>query len=165
MAVVTYKLPADLDRALDTRTFPGMEMNESRVMRAFLFHRHREYDEIRFDERLGKGVELVTAASEEDRRNWERLTRARPDAIAWKDPDRASIVEAKIQATLEAIWQVLTYRELYATTFQSHQVDAVIIAESAMPNAIALARTQSIRMYLYTPAAAAPLAPAPELLA
>lgn len=154
--------PSNLAELLDTRNYPGMIPDESRILRAFLAKHGAEYDEIRFNERLGQGVILQNPASEKDRVDWERRTKARPDAIAWHAPNEATIIEAKQQATLETIWQVLSYLELYAGAFQSHKVHAIVVCEGATPNAITLAKARQVQMYIYTFEPARPLEPGAE---
>jgi len=154
--------PANLAELLDTRVYPGMIETESRILRAFIRAHGAGYDELRFNERLGEGVILQNPASEKDRRDWERRTKARPDVIAWLAPNVATIVEVKEQATLETIWQVLSYVELYAKSFPGHQARAAIVAGAITLNARELAPSRGVDVFLYTIPASAPLAPGQE---
>jgi len=154
--------PPNLAQLLETRVYPGMIEPESRILRAFIATHGAEYDELLFDERVGPGVVLGDHLPEKDRRDWERRTKARADCIAVTRPDRALVIEVKEQATLEAIWQVLSYAELYAPAHPSHQVRAAIVAAAATPAARVVAGERGVALYLYTLPAAAPLAPGEE---
>jgi len=157
--------PPNLADLLETRVYPAMDEPESRVLRAWMAKHGAEYDELLFDNRIGPGVILPDHVPEKDRRDWERRTKARPDCIAIVKPDRALIIEVKVQATLEAIWQVLSYAELYAPAHPQHAVSCAIVAEAATPAARTLAGMRGVGLYLYTLPAAAPLAPGEETTA
>jgi hypothetical protein len=157
--------PPNLAELLDTRNYPGMIPDESRILRAFIAIHGAEYDAFKFNERLGEGIWLPAHVPEKDRRDWERNTRARPDVIGWLAPNRADIIEAKQQATLETIWQVLAYFDLYVAAFPTQDVHAVIVAETATPNAITLAQNRHVRMFLYTFMPDTPLEPGAEAAA
>src|SRR5574341_1721498 len=157
--------PSNLAALLETRVYPGMIEPESRLLRAWLTKHGAEYDEIRFDERLGPGAQLPAHVPEKDRRDWERRTKARPDCIAWKAPNEALIVEVKEQATLEAIWQVLAYAELYAVERSRDLVRVAVVAGAATPSARAAAPGRGVALYLYTLPPEAPLAPGEEIAA
>jgi Endonuclease NucS len=152
----------ELPRLLEMRVYPGMIEPESRILRAFLARHGDEYDELRFNDRVGEGVQLAQPASEADRLAWERRTQARPDCIAWKAPHFATVIEVKEQARLDGIWQVQSYVQLYTRAHPSHAVRGAIVCEALTPNARALAGTQGIEFYIYTFAAAEPLRPAAE---
>lgn len=154
--------PSNLAELLDTRVYPGMIEPESRILRAFIAKHGAEYDEFRFNERVGPGVVLGEHIPEKDRRDWERRTKARPDVIAWREPNQALIIEVKEQATLESIWQVKSYLELYATSFPTHKAVAAIVAATATPAAMTLTQLQGVHMFIYRPKAGDPLAPVEE---
>lgn len=157
--------PPNLAELLETLNFPGMVIDESRILRAYLLKHGADYDEIRFNERLGEGVVLANAATEKDREDWRRRTMARPDVIAWRAPDLATVIEAKVQATNETVWQVLSYLDLYSSANPSHRVNAVIVCAGATPNAITLARARQVWVYVYTLDEDRPLAPGAEAFA
>ena len=154
--------PANLQQLLETVTYPGMILEESRVLRSWIAAHGARYDELRFNERVGPGVILGDHIPEKDRRDWEKHTKARPDMVAVQYPLDATIVEAKWQATLESIWQVLSYVELYAQSFPDWRVRAVIVAADATPAARTLAPLRGVQMHLYRLNTNAPLAPGEE---
>jgi len=102
---------------------------------------------------------------EKDRRDWERRTKARPDCVAVTAPDRALLIEVKEQATLESVWQVITYAELYAPEHPSHTVRCALVAAGATPGARSIAGTRGVALFLYALKAEAPLAPGQETTA
>jgi hypothetical protein len=154
--------PPNLAALLDTRVYPGMIEPESRLLRAFIAKHGAEYDEFQFEVRVGPGTILGDHIPEKDRRDWERRTMARPDCVAIIHPFRVTIIEVKEQATLETIWQVLAYAELYLPAHPSHQVWAAIVAAAATPAARVLAGVRGVALYLYTVFPALPLAPGQE---
>jgi RecB family endonuclease NucS len=162
VALVTFRMPAEIADALAINVYPGMDQYESRILRAWVERHGREYTELRFNERLGAGVVLPETFTAKEREDWARRTKARPDCIAWRDPNLATVIEAKQQATNETVWQVNGYVELYAKDFPGHQVRAVIVAGAATPNARILASSQGVEMFIYTFPANAPLAPGEE---
>jgi len=157
--------PPNLAELLETRVYHGMIEPESRLLRAFIAAHGAEYDAFVFEERVGPGVMLGEHIPEKDRRNWERRTKARPDCVAVTAPDRALLIEVKEQATLEAMWQVITYAELYAPEHPSHQVRCALVAAGATPGARAIAGMRGVALFLYALNAAAPLAPGQETTA
>ena len=139
-----------IDRARLARTvYPGMIESESRVLRQFVLHHGSEYDELRFNVRIGEGVDARSFVSVDAARAYEQLTKARPDTIAFRHPDQATIVEAKDVWTNEAVWQLLGYRDLYRGAFPDHRVALVGIAAAALPTAINLSRMNGIRVLVY----------------
>jgi hypothetical protein len=139
----------DVDRLLRMPTYPGMVPEESRVLRQFIAHRYREYDEWRFNVRLGQGVILQDRDDPALVRSWEHLTKARLDCVAFKHPDHATIIEAKEHIAHDAIWQTLAYGDLYRDTFPAHRFELVCIGIDANPTAIRLAQIRGVRLYLY----------------
>lgn len=155
--------PPNLQELLETVNYPGMIPEESRVLRSWIAKHGASFDELRFNERLGPGVQLGDHVPEKDRKDWERRTKARPDMIAVRHPLDAVIVEAKWQATLEAIWQVESYVELYAKDFPGWRARGVIVAADVTPAARVLAPQRGIALFLYKLQPNAPLMPGEEM--
>ena len=143
---------ASLPRAV----YPGMIESESRVLRQYILRHGLEYDELRFNVRIGEGVDARSFASLDAARAYEQLTKARPDTVAFRHPDQATIVEAKDVWTNEAVWQLLGYRDLYRGAFPDHRIALVGVAAAAMPTALNLSRMNGIRVYVYELRSAAP---------
>jgi hypothetical protein len=149
--------PPNLDELLNTRIFPGMTAPESRLIRAFLQVQGRTWDTASVTTRVGQGVILPPHITDQKaREDWERRTKARPDLVLQSGP-RVAIVEAKEQATNEAIWQVLGYRDLYVAEHPGVTVQPIVVCEAATPTAVELARGQKVQMFTYEFAAPAGL--------
>ena len=154
--------PPNLDELLARRIFPGMSPAESRILRAWMQNHGAEWDELDVEARLGPGKILSPHFDEKMRRDWEQRTRARPDCVAKRAPDRVLIVEAKEQATSEAVWQVNGYRDLYRAEAPLARLETLIVCSAADPAAVIVARGQGVRIIQYAIPAEDPLAPGVE---
>lgn len=139
------------DRAwlLRMENYPGMIPAESRVLRQFIHHQGGRFDEFRFNVRIGDGVTTTEDVDPKLAAAWEQITKARPDSVAFKHPNDATIVEVKEAFTNEAVWQLLAYRDLYVKAFPDHTVRLAGVAQLATPTARILAAAQGIALFLY----------------
>ena len=140
---------SDRERLASMTNYPGVTPEESRVLRQYIRRHGAEYDEFRFMVRVGEGVTLGEDFSPEVRRSWEAITKARPDTVAFKAPDRHTLIEAKVSWTNEAVWQLLAYRDLYSRDVPLKSIALVGVAQYATPTARELARRAGIALYLY----------------
>jgi len=154
--------PPNLEELLARRIYPGMSQAESRILRSWIQNHGAEWDAIDVEARLGAGVLLSPHFDQKFRKDWERRTKARPDAIATRAPDLVLIIEAKEQATSEAVWQVLGYRDLYRAEYPLARIQTLIVCAEAHPTAVAVAAGQSVRILQYAIPPEAPLAPGVE---
>ena len=155
--------PPNLAELLDTKIFPGMSMRESRILHAWLERRGADWDAIRVDVKLGPGKQLQSPHFDQKfREDWERRTRARPDCVATKG-NTAAIVEAKEYATNEAIWQVLSYVDLYKGDFPGVTVQPIVICEDAAPTALVTAGQRGVQVLKYVIPPDEPLATGTEV--
>lgn len=145
----TYTMPADLDQLLRTYTYPGMVPEESKPLRQWLARYADQYDEIRFDYRVGEGEKADDQADAAVRRAIEQGTRMRVDALAWKAPDQATIVEAKEQWENAAVWQLQGYRDALIADQPSWKIRLVGVAQSATSTATELSKRAGVALYLY----------------
>lgn len=150
----------ELDRLTSRSTLPGVDVNEVRCLREWIRREGAKYDELRFNVRVGTGVTLAGAFSEKFKADWERRTRMRLDLLAWNPPNQATIVEAKLQWTNDAVWQELAYRDHYLEEFPDHVVALVGVCEAYTPTARQLASNSGIRLHVYGFPADLPQAPA-----
>jgi hypothetical protein len=104
--------PPNLDVLLQQMQFPGMPMPESDVFREWLVRHGREYDRIEFQVRLGDGIPPDPRLNQTFAEQAVMMTQKRADAIAWQNT-QATIIEAKIRASLGAMGQLLGYGVLY----------------------------------------------------
>lgn len=154
--------PPNLADLLARRIYPGMSQAESRILRSWIGNHGAEWDAINVEPRLGAGVLLSPHYDQKFRADWEQRTRARPDCIATRAPDQALIIEAKEQATSEAVWQVLAYRDLYRAEFPAARILTLIVCAEAHPTAVAVAVGQGVRIVRYLIPPDEPLAPGAE---
>lgn len=145
----TFALPDDLDQLGWLTTYPGMIAAETRPLRAFIQQYFRDFDEIRFDVRVGPGEPAPDDADDALRRAIEQGTRMRLDAVAFKRPNVATLIEAKVDAANDAIWQLLAYRDHYVTEHASELIRLCIVAESATMSARTLAAAHGIYLALF----------------
>jgi hypothetical protein len=154
--------PPNLAELLERRIFPGMSQRETRILQSWMTLHGREWDTLDVEARLGAGKLLNPhIASAKERADWYQRTRARPDCIA-KRGTVALIVEAKEQATSEAIWQVNGYRDLYRAEFPNDQVTTCVVCEEAHPTAVAVGASQGVQILRYAIPADEPLQPGGE---
>ena len=145
-----FALPADLDQLGWLTTYPGMIADESRPLRAFIQQYHANFDEARFNVRVGPGDAAPDDADAALRRAIEQGTRMRLDCVLWKAPNQSTLVEAKKDAGNDAVWQLLTYRDHYVTEHPNDAIRLVIVAESATASARTIAAANGISVALFT---------------
>jgi hypothetical protein len=141
--------PPNLPALLETAIFPGMSAAESRILRAWMAAHGHEWDALDVEARLGAGKLLSPHFDAKMRADWEQRTRARPDCVAKRAPNRVLILEAKEQATSEAVWQVLGYRDLYRAEFVGDIVSTCIVCQEAHPTAVSVATGQGVQVIRY----------------
>lgn len=140
---------SDKTRLSVMANFPGMIPAESRLLRQFIRRHGDEYDEFRFNVRLGEGVQLGEDFEAGVRKAWEAITKARPDTVGFKYPNRATLIEVKEAFANEAVWQLLSYRDLYVRAYRAEVVTLAGVAAFASPTARALARSSGVSLWLY----------------
>lgn len=139
----------DRDRLLTLPVYPGMDANESRVLRQFIAQHFGEYAEWRFMVRIGPGSDAGADVDASTRRGWLELTKARCDCVAFNPPASATIIEAKDVWTNQAVWQLRDYRDLYASTNPGHTIALAGVARDASESSKRLASSNGIRLFLY----------------
>ena len=154
--------PPNLADLLETKIFPGMSLRESRILRAWIANHGAEWDVLDVEPRLGAGVLLPPHYDDKFRADWLQRTRARPDLIAKRAPNRALIVEAKEYLTNEGIWQVKAYGDLYRVEFPGDALSLAVVCEGAHPTAVSIAAGQGVQILRYDIPEEAPLAPGTE---
>lgn len=138
-----------LDRLVDRTSLPGIDPTELRVTREWIRREGSQYDELRFNVRVGDGVALVGDYTEKFKADWLERTRLRLDLVAWTAPASATLVESKVLWTNDAVWQLLSYRDQYRVEFPDHGVRLVGVCEAYTPSAATLAGGFGIRLHVY----------------
>jgi len=139
----------ELERLVNRDTLPGIDPTEVRVLREWIRREGAKYDELRFHVRVGEGVALVGDYTEKFKADWIDRTKMRLDLVAWNPPHFATLIEAKVQWTNAAVWQLLSYRDRYQVEFPEHRIALVGVAEAYTPQARLLASDQGIRLFVY----------------
>lgn len=156
-----FTLPADLPQLGWIPIYPGMVAEETRPLRAFIQKYAANFDEIRFNVRVGPGETAPPDVDAALQRAVEQGTRMRMDCVAWKGPNIATLIEVKVDAGNDAVWQLLTYRDHYVTEHPNESIRLVIVAESATTSARALAAQNGISLALFTFSTSTPDVTAP----
>lgn len=107
--------PLNLPELLVADGYPGIDVYEWPVLRDWLALYGQTYDELELNVRLGDGQATAPTDSESTKRMWRAVTQVRADLIAWRGHD-ADVVEAKVNATIEATTQVRRYARLLASS-------------------------------------------------
>lgn len=140
---------SELYRLVDRVSLPGINPDEVPVTREWIRRYGRDYDEIRFNVRVGVGIRLEGPYPQKLKDDWFERTRLKPDWIAWTAPRFATIGEAKVQWLNDAVWQLLHYRDLYQREFPEHDVRLVGVCQAYTPQAAQLASDSGIRLHVY----------------
>lgn len=92
--------------------FPGMRAEEVPIARAWLARHYQEWDEVRFNVRLGEGVPPPPGATPEIERMVAAGSRKRADLIVFR-PSQVGIVEIEVRINPSVLGQLIVYRDLY----------------------------------------------------
>lgn len=139
----------ELPRLVDRSQLPGIDAGELRAVREFIRREGSKYEQLRFEVRVGVGVELQGDYTEKFRADWRERTKMRLDLVCWNPPNQYTIVEAKQQWTNDAVWQLLSYRDQFLIEYPDADVRLVGVAEAYTPQAAILASGQGIRLHVY----------------
>jgi len=135
----------ELYRLVDRVTLPGINPEEVPVTREWIRRYGREFDELRFNVRVGVGITLEGPYPQKLKDDWFQRTRMKPDLVAYTAPNQSTIVEAKVQWLNDAVWQLLHYRDLYAAEFPEHEIRLVGVCQAYTPQSARLASDSGIR--------------------
>ncbi len=151
--------PPDLAILLVQIQFPGMERRESDVFKLWLQAHGDAYDRLEFNVRLGEGGRPLDTFDETTRRQQTLVTQKRADAIAWLQ-DQADILEVKLRAGLNAVGQLVGYRELFMRDRPELPPPRLrIIALWADPDVEFVAGAQGVELVLFERPRSSPGAP------
>jgi hypothetical protein len=140
---------SELARLINRSRLPGVDPTEVRVLREWIRREGHRYDELRFNVRVGEGVELQGDYTEKFKADWQQRTRMRLDCVGYNAPRSSTLVEAKVQWTNDAVWQLLSYRDRYRVEFPVHEIALVGVCEAYTPSARLLASDHDIRLFVY----------------
>jgi len=107
-----YDLPESTAMLLNLKTYPGMTVLESEIVRAWLKLHHTEFDSVGFNIRMGTGQLLPIGTDPAIQKMAIDLTQKRADIVALKGAD-VTIVEVKIRLALQSLGQLLGYSTIW----------------------------------------------------
>lgn len=146
-----FTIPDDLEQLARLDAYPGVSPEESRPLREFIRrYALNHFTEVRFNVRVGVGEGAPDETDVAKKRAIEEGTRMRIDALGWRGPNEATLIEAKEQLANDGVWQLLGYRDAYVLEHPNDTVRLVLVAERATSTAINLAQTNGIGIYLYS---------------
>lgn len=136
--------PPNLGQLLVQIQYPGMSYVESEITRAWLNRRGAEYDEIRFNVRMGAGVDPGQEYAPEIRVMAEKLTQKRADIVG-RAGDQVDLVEVKVRIAFPVIGQLIGYRALWQRDHPELPVRRLLaIGRSVVPDAAEIIEGQGI---------------------
>lgn len=148
----------ELPRLINRTTLPGVDDREVRVLREWIRRFGEQYDELRFNVRVGAGVQLAGDYPQQFKIDWMNRTKMRLDCVAWNAGDAVTLIEAKVEWTNDAVWQLLSYRDAYRDEFPDASIALAGVCEAYTPQARQLAADQGITLHVFTFAAPPPIA-------
>lgn len=140
---------AELYRLINRTTLPGINPEEVRGLREWIRRNGDQYDELRFNVRVGIGHTLEGDYTDKFKADWYERGRPKPDLVAVRLPSTHLIVEGKVQWTNEAVWQLLHYRDLYHEEFPALAIELAGVCEAFTAQGRALAVASGIRLFVY----------------
>lgn len=145
--------------AADRAKFPGMQIDELLVWKAFLAAQHANYDRFDYNVRLGPGVDPGPSVMEPYRSAAIKLSQLRLDAVGWQGGN-PTIFEVERYAKPRNVGQILTYLAAWqAQNTASVDPHLAIVAASYNPSIQPVLEQHGIDLYIY-PVDFSALAPA-----
>jgi len=122
------KLPAGREPLLRPH-YPHMLAEDNAVWSTFLKQNFERLQEVWYDVRVGKPVQLAEDASDMERKIAAGLTRKRIDVVAIADGN-FWVIEVKPQASMLALGQVLSYARMFSLEYEvTGRVIPVIVCD------------------------------------
>jgi Holliday junction resolvase-like predicted endonuclease len=117
----------DLEFLLQRNKYEGLPANESEVAREWLRAHGAEWDEARWNYRLGEGLILDESWPEEQRRAAWLSGQRRADLVVLRG-DATAIVEFKVRAGFGVLGQLLGYADLWRQEHPAGPEPRMIVA-------------------------------------
>ena len=114
---------------------------------AFLERRIIDIDEVWYDVHVGRPMMVPEGSADWMLKVIAGVSRKRIDVVARKHVTY-SVIEVKPHANMEAIGQVITYKQLFIEEFEiAGKVEPVIVAMTADADILESARQQGVMLY------------------
>lgn len=138
----------DISAELHRKKYPHMMKQEVRTWKKFLKKHGNNFTKYRYDVHVGKGIGRLPGFSENQQRMAQTLTQKRIDVVAARGAE-LFIIEIKDRASMAAIGQLLTYRELYNKKYGYDRVSGlIVVAESTDPDISEVTARFNIRLFI-----------------
>ena len=128
--------------------YPHMLARDVVLWERFLAKFPNQYQEVSYDVKVGRGVELPASYPGNMVTDALALTRKRIDVVGYKQGG-VDVIEVKPMAGLSAIGQVISYKILYEIQFaESGPVQAVILTDNKDVDYDVLCKALDIKIIL-----------------
>jgi len=128
--------------------YPHMMKQEIVTWKKFLKIYGRNFSKYRYDVHVGRGVGRIPGFTTVLQDMAVRLTQKRIDVVAARGAE-TYIIEIKDRASMAAIGQLLTYRELYEKRYGTGRISGlIIVAESVDPDIKGVIEKFKIKLFV-----------------
>lgn len=133
---------------LAKRKYPHMMMQEVITWKRFLKRYGNNFAKYRYDVHVGKGVGRIPGFNETLQDMAVRITQKRIDVVAARGAE-TYIIEIKDRASMAAIGQLITYRELYEQRYGRGRITGlIIVAETVDPDIKGVIERFKIKLFV-----------------
>jgi len=135
--------------AVDRSKFPGMQIDEILVWKAFLAAQQGSYDRFDYNTRLGAGVDPGPTVVEPYRSASIKLSQLRIDVVGWQG-GVPTIFEVERYAKPRNVGQILTYLAAWqAAGISTVDPHLAIVAAAYNPSIMPVLDAHQIDLYTY----------------
>jgi len=133
----------------DRAQFPGMQIDEILVWKAFLAQQQHNYDRFDYNVRLGPGVDPGPSVVEPYRSMSIKLSQLRLDAVGWQG-GVPTIFEVERYSRPRNVGQILTYLAAWQNEgLSSVDPHLAIVAAAYNPSITPVLQQHGIDLYIY----------------
>lgn len=138
----------ETDMQIRRAKYPHMMKQEIVTWKKFLKRYGHNFSKYRYDVHVGKGVGRIPGFAAVLQDMAVRLTQKRIDVVAARGLE-TFIIEIKDRASMAAIGQLLTYRELYEKRYGFGRISGlIIVAESVDPDIKGVIEKFKIKLFV-----------------
>lgn len=136
------------DAELRKKRYPHMMEQEIITWKKFLRSYGHNFAKYRYDVHVGKGVGRIPGFTPVLQDMAVRITQKRIDVLAARGPE-TYIIEIKDRASMAAIGQLITYRELYESRYGRGRITGlIIVAETVDPDIRGVIERFKIKLFV-----------------
>lgn len=133
----------------DRTAFPGMQIDEILVWKAFLAANQGAYDRFDYNTRLGAGTDPGPSVAEPYRTMSIRLSQARLDVVGWQGAI-PTIFEVERYGRARSVGQLITYRDLWeASNLSAASPELALVCASYTQNIMPTLERNGIDLYTF----------------